>query len=62
MGLGWVKGQRRWSAHPLGGAECRDHTHHLAFAPIISEMGVRLWPFRILLFVIAWTVHARSYL
>ena len=48
MGLGWVKGQLRWSAHPLGGAECRHHTHHLAFAPIISEMGVRLWPFRIL--------------
>ena len=62
MGLGRVKGRLRWSAHPLGGAEHRDHTQHPAFAPHISEMGVRVWPFRILLFIIAWTAHVCSYL
>ena len=33
---GWL----RWSAHPLGGAVCRDHVQDPAFAPDNSEVAV----------------------
>ena len=47
-----VEGWLRWSAHPLGGALCRDHTQYPAFAPSTSEVAVGFWPFCILLFII----------
>ena len=30
----------RWSAHPHGGAECRDHEQYPAFAPSCSEVAI----------------------
>lgn len=45
----------RRSACPLGGAVCRAHVQYFAFAPSASEMAVGLWPFCILLFIIAPT-------
>ena len=45
---GWL----RWSAHPLGGAVCRDHVQDPAFAPGTSEVTIGFWPFCILLFII----------
>ena len=50
-----------WSAHPLGGAVCRDHAQYPVFAPGTSETAVGLWPLCILLFVIAPTAHVCSY-
>lgn len=35
----------RRSAHPLGGAGCRDHAQSPAFAPDTSEGAVGFWPF-----------------
>ena len=51
---GWVglEGWLRWSAHPLGGAVCRDHVQPPTFARSFSEVAVGLWPFSILLFII----------
>ena len=59
--MDWAGGWLRWSAHPLGGTVCRDHVQDPAFALGTSEMAVDLWPFCILLFIIASTVHACSY-
>ena len=44
-----------------GGAACGDHAQFPAFAPGTSEMSVGLWPFCILLFIIAPTTHVCSY-
>ena len=50
----WVRpeGWLRWSAHPLGGAVCRDLALYSAFAPGTSEVAVRFWSFWILLLLI----------
>ena len=37
----WLK----WSAHPLGGVECRGHAQCPAFAPSSSEVAVRFLVF-----------------
>ena len=37
IGLDW---RLRWSAHRLGGALCRNHVQHPAFAPGTSEVAV----------------------
>ena len=55
------EGRLRWSAHPRGGAVCRDHAQYPAFALSTSEMAVCLWLFCILLFIITLTVHVCSY-
>ena len=46
--IGWrvgLDGWLWWSAHPLGGAVCRNHAEYPAFAPGISEAAVGFWPF-----------------
>ena len=49
--VGWAEGWLRCSAHPLGGAVCRDPAQDAAaFVPSASEVG--FWPFCILLFMI----------
>lgn len=44
---GWLRG----SAHPPGGAVCRDRAQCPAFAPSTSEAAVGFWPFCVLLFM-----------
>ena len=44
VGPEWI----RWSAHPLGGAVCRDHARYPAFAPGTWEVAAGFWPFCIL--------------
>ena len=40
----WIgtEGWLRWSAHPLGGAVCRDHACYPAFFPNTLEVAVGL--------------------
>ena len=35
-----MEGRLRWSAHPLGGAVCRDHAQYPVFAPGSSKVAV----------------------
>ena len=58
--MGPTEGWLGWSAHPLGGAVCRNHAEYPAFAPGISEAAVGFWPFCIL--QLAPIAHARGYL
>ena len=59
----WVRQEAwlRWSAYPLGGAVRRDCAQDPAFALSSSEMTVGLWPFCILLCIIAPTAQACNY-
>ena len=34
-----LEGRLRWSAHPLGGVECRGHAQGPAFAPRASKVA-----------------------
>ena len=48
VGIDWrvgLEGWLWWSAHPRGGAVCKDHAEYPAFAPGISEVAVGFWPF-----------------
>ena len=42
----------RWSAHPLGGAKCREQAQYPAFAPCTSDMAGGSCSFCTLLFII----------
>ena len=60
--MGRLEAKLRRSAPPLGGAVCGDHELYPAFAASTSEVAVGLWPFFVLLFIIAPLIaHACSY-
>ena len=40
MSWGQLEGWLRWSAHPFGGAVCREHAQDPAFTPGSSELAV----------------------
>ena len=50
---GWLS----WSAHPLGGAVCRDHVQDPDFAPSTSEVAVGFLVFFVFFFLISLFIY-----